>query len=533
MRLTGETRNLVSVGVLIFLLALTGVAVGDLPPAIDMSVSKIARNDSHSSIQEVPAGSKLYYNLSVINPDPAHDAVDIVVVYDSAKAQASNGEVLTNVTIHKTGDLLYASFERIPKGETFYINITAFAPGEAPDTLYNIANVRYANDPHQDNNTFILATYVPETGYNKSAAVESFEELLHNQTRLLFDFEDLLHTTPRTPAENYSFIASFEQQLRAQANLSLSFEDLLENENNSGWDLGNFSKEQRVDFLKSFKRLLWDEAFLFSSFEMKLKDTWICLGDYRAPGHTQDAQTEFIASFENLLKEQVKLFDSYQLLMKSIGEIDYSEKIDALAAFENLLRVEANLLMSFEDLLKMKYKGPGAPPELKCADVLSIHMSHEETGIEGTADNYTINITNLGDTAIELNSLTANYNFFDSASIQQTVCLLHPTTGPDLSAGWMVSPGGLCSGAAEYNTSLVGPIDPGDTATVMLALHVDTSPENPTGHTYNTVCATWNGCSICNQTETEKTSLYPTPPRAAGESGKRTNNAAINSTLQK
>jgi hypothetical protein len=522
--MTGKIQNLVSVGILILLLALTGVVVGELPTAIDMSVTKIARNDSNSSIQEVPAGSKFYYNISVINPDTVHNAADVVVtdklpynlIYDSAEAQASNGTVLTNATIHKTGDLLYISFERIPKGETFYINITAFAPSEAPDTLYNIVNLRYANDPYPDNNTFTLATYVPETGYNKSAAVESFEELLHNQTRLLFDFEDMLHVVPKSPVDNYTFIASFEQLLRAQANLSLSFEDLLENQDNSGWDLGSFSEEERVAFLKSFKRILWDEAFLFSSYEMKLKDIWIYLNGYVHPGHSQDAQTEFVASFENLLKEQVKLYNSYQLLMKSVGDIDYSEKVDALAAFENLLRVEANLLMSFEDLLKMKYKHESA---------LSMDIVLSSLGVEGTAGQDTITLTNIGDETIELNTLTATVGFTDSEGNAQSICLLHPIgVTPDPSANWTsIPPTDLCSGAAEYDTSLIGPLDPGDSTIVTVAWHIDTDVEAPTGVGYGTLCATWDGGSVCYTMVMEKLSPYPSPPLVPGVSDNSTN----------
>jgi len=350
--------------ILVILMGFTGITLSELPPPIDLSVTKIARNATHANIMEVPAGSKFYYNISVTNPS-GYNAPDVVVtdklpydvIYGSAKAQAKNGAILTNVTIHKTGDLLYASFPQIPKLRTFYINITVYAPTDAPTTLYNILNVRYANDPDPDNNTFTLATYVPLAGYDKPAAVESFEGLLHSQTRLLFDFEDLLHVTPRNYQENYTFIASFEQLLRAQANLSLSFEDLLENEDNTGWDLANFTVTERAFFLKSFRRIIWEQAFLFASFEMKLKDAWISLDGHKVSGHSQDMQTEFIASFEDLLKEQVKLFDSYQLLMKTIGGITPDEKVDAFAAFENLLRVEANLLMSFEDLLKAKYKG--------------------------------------------------------------------------------------------------------------------------------------------------------------------------------
>ena len=502
--MTGKKLNLISVGIFFLLLALTGIALGDLPPSIDMSVTKIARNGSHSSIQEVPAGSKFYYNISVINPDPAHHAVDVVVtdklpydaVYDSAEAQDSKGLPLGNATIHKTGDLLYVNFEKIPKGKTFYINITAHAPSEAPTTLYDIVNLRYANDPDPDDNTFTLATYVPVAGYGKPAAVESFEELLHNQTRLLFDFEDLLHVVPKHPEENYTFLASFEQLLRAQANLSLSFEDLLENEDNSGWDLGNFTKEQRVDFLKSFKRILWDEAFLFSSFEMKLKDAWMCLGDYRAPGHSQDAQTEFIASFEDLLKEQVKLFNSYQLLMKTIGDIGYSEKVDAFAAFENLLRVEANLLMSFEDVLKMKYKA-------EATDLLLTVKSEWESPSQITKI-YHINLTNIGEGPITLTSLWSEYDFMHHGETQGDDGCAHLLTTGGQSPGWTDDHDNR---TATY-TDPLPTINPGETKHFKMTVHVQ---HEDIGHLDNDVYAVWSTGSVMVCDINEKTVEYSPP----------------------
>ena len=500
----GKKRNLALVGILILLLALAGIALGELPPAIDMSVTKIARNDSHSSIQEVPAGSKFYYNISVINPDPAHHAVDVVVtdklpydaVYDSAEAQDSKGLPLGNATIHKTGDLLYVNFEKIPKGKTFYKNITAYAPAEAPTTLYDIVNVRYANDPDPDDNTMTLATYVPLAGYGKPAAVKSFEELLHNQTRLLFDFEDLLHVVPKHPEENYTFIASFEQLLRAQANLSLSFEDLLENEDNSGWDLGNFTKEQRIDFLKSFKRILWDEAFLFSSFEMKLKDAWMCLGDYKAPGHSQDAQTEFIASFEDLLKEQVKLFNSYQLLMKTIGEIDYREKVDALTAFENLLRVEANLLMSFEDLLKMKYK-PGVTD-------LQLTIESEWTDPSQLVKVYHISLTNIGEEPITLTSLISQYDFMHHGETEGDDGCAHLLIAGDQSPGWTDDPDNK---RAVY-TDPLPTISPGETKEFKMTVHVQ---HEDLGHLDNDVYAVWSLGSVWLCDINEKTVKFSPP----------------------
>jgi uncharacterized repeat protein (TIGR01451 family) len=372
-------KKKLALGVILgILLGLTSITFAALPPSIDMSATKIAGNYTAYNISEVAAGSQFWYGISVVNPSD-YPAPDVVVTdklpynvgYINATPYNLTHGVMDNVTINKTGDLLYIRYQDIiPAHTTFYVLVNVTAPTEAPDTLYNILNIRYANDPNLDNNVFTLATYVPVTGYNKSLAVESFEELLHNQTRLLFDFEDLLHTTPRNGSENYTFIRSFEQLLRAQANLSLSFEDLLENESATGWDDVNLPPGFQEQFLKSFKAIIWDQAFLFASFEMKLKDAWLSLNEVNGTGtewsgkawnHTQDAQTEFIASFESLLKDQVKLFDSYQLLMKTVNTTNPDVKVDALAAFENLLRVEANLLMSFEDLLDAKYKNMEFP----------------------------------------------------------------------------------------------------------------------------------------------------------------------------
>ena len=54
----------------------------------------------------------------------------------------------------------------------------------------------------------------------QSAAARSMEDLLHNQTDLLFTFQDLLMRLPRGAEENYNFTVSFEQLLRSQAHLT-------------------------------------------------------------------------------------------------------------------------------------------------------------------------------------------------------------------------------------------------------------------------------------------------------------------------
>jgi uncharacterized repeat protein (TIGR01451 family) len=459
--------------ILIPLMVSIQFASGALPPSIDMSVNKTA-NDSitDENISEVEAGSAFYYNISVKNPSgsPAPDVVvtdklPYSVGYINTTAYGADGETVLNdinVTINKTGDLLYVRYlEPFPADTTFYIRVNVTAPTDAPDTLYNIVNLRYANDPDLDNNTVTLATYVPVTGYNKELAIESFEELLHNQTRLLFDFEDLLHTTPRTGQENYTFIASFEPLLRAQANLSLSFEDLLENESVTGWDDANISPGFQAKFLKSFNQIIWDEAFLFASYEMKLKDAWMSLDGLTAPNHSQDMQTEFIASFESLLKDQVKLFDSYQLLMKTINTTDIDVKVDAFAAFENLLRVQANLLMSFEDVLKMKYHDP---LHESIGSQLRLTVRSRWLDFSQLTCQYTITVSNIGNTTANLANLTSSYQFAYDSTTGQVELLLAEGQSP----GWADTIDGQ---SAHYEDPLPT-LNPGESREFKMTLHV-------------------------------------------------------------
>ncbi len=492
--------------VLICFVALIGLSQGAYPPSADISVAK-------SGLPEVNPNEEFSYTTTVKNW--ADVEVPDVVVTDKLPYEAvyisHSVSPDTEYDFRQVGDMLVFTFSSIPGQGTVTITVNVTSPNEAPTTLYNTVNVRYEGDTKLENNTDTNTTYVLLAPYEKFAAVKSFEDLLHNQSQLLFSFEDLLHVVPRTPEEDYKFITSFEQLLRSQADLTRSFEDLMSNSTSTGWD-EYFSDVQRVDLLNSYETMLRDEAFLFASFEMKLKTSWENLGTYSADGHTHDAQTEFIASFEDLLKKQVTLYKSFELLFKKIEKganptaITQRTKIAFLASFEDLLRIETNLLMSFEDLLKMKYKGGPA-----CEDILSIEMESEGTGIEGTAFNYTINITNLAIYAVTLDTLTADYEFINDTLIKQTACLY-----TEYSAGWKSKPeDNLCSGAAEYDTSLIGPIDPGATATVKLTVHVSSNGGDPTGTVYNTVCATWDNCKVCNSIEIQKISPYPVPPQVA------------------
>jgi len=348
--------------VLAFLVAMVFAAQAAYPPEINLSVAK-------SAPAEVDPEEIFDYVITVTNPSTS--AAPEVVVTDKLPYEVTNGTIVVDpllgtVNISKTGDLIYFRFDEIPAGATGTITIPVTAPTEAPTTLYNIVNLRYGNDPDTSNNRVTVPTYVVQVGYNQTLAAFSFEDLLHNQSQLLFQFEDLMHTIPESPEDRYNFSVSFEQLLRSQAALTSSFEDLLTNESQTGWDT-DYTEENRTALLWSYEQMLYEEAFLFASFNVMINDSWMDFCTYTADGHTQDAQTELLASFEDLLHRQNRLYKSFDLLLNKIDLTEpgaEEELVDFLAAYENLLRIEANLYMSFYNLLNMKYENNpcGAAP---------------------------------------------------------------------------------------------------------------------------------------------------------------------------
>jgi uncharacterized repeat protein (TIGR01451 family) len=327
-------------------------------------VTKVAQVNG-ISVQQVYPGQTFNYNITVTNKDLINDAPSVVVTDKlPSEVEYMGAEVYPaapqDYSINQSGDLIYVRFDLISAGSTRHINITVKAPSQAPTTLYNTVNLRYRDDRNQSDNSMTIQTYVVQLGYNQTEAAKSFEDLLHNQSQLLFQFEDLLHNIPSNNSTNYSFLVSFEQLLRSQSDLTSSFEDLLTNTTSTGWDT-EYTEENRTYLLWSYEQMLYDEAFLFASFNMKINDSWMSLCDYSADGHSQDAQTELVASFEDLLKRQTRLYKSFNLLLKKIDSTSQQEMIAFLAAYENLLRVEANLLMSFNELLDMKYENAICP----------------------------------------------------------------------------------------------------------------------------------------------------------------------------
>ncbi len=475
---------------MIFLMAMAGSAQ-------DLAVAKYAP-------AEVGAGSAFSYIITVENLDASNNASDVVVTdklpFEVNEVVAADITAPEASSISVTGDLMTVTYDEIPANNTiFTILINVTAPSDAPTTLYNTVIVRYANDPDTSNNTATTTTYVLAAGYGKVAAIESFEDLLHQQSALLFSFQDLLNQIPDGTEENYTFITSFEQLLRAQANLTSCFEGLLLNASARGWD-GDFTSTNRTDLLRSYETMLREEAYLFAGFNSKIENSWESLDNFTSDGHTLDAQTEFIASFEDLLKRQTRLYHGFELLLKRIdvnAEPQTHEDLVAfLASFEDLLRVESNLLMGFQDLLIEKFKEE--QPETPCSLNLTVVSAWDLTQ---DFKNYTFTVDNTCTEDALGVVLTSKYDLFlaDNASLN--------TTPPEFLAvqndpGWVDN----LNGTVSYTFANV---PAGGSASVNLIIHVPGIIGN--GTLVNTACLFPPG--ICVQDLNNRTRLtMPAPP---------------------
>jgi len=333
----------------------------------DLSLILYAQQDGRM-VQEVAPNSSFEYILSIKNNDLLDSAQDAVltvklpynVVYVDAMVDPSN---LTGYSLRHSGDMLVLAFQNLPPESLRQVNITMIAPGDAPDSLYIIATLMHLSDPFLDNNSATLSTYVPLNGYNRIAATKSLEDLLHNQSYLLFTFQYFLMDLPRGPEENYSFTVSFEQLLRSQACLTDRFQELLANDSRRGWNY-DIGSEDRTYLLRSYEALLREEADLFAGFESKINESWSSLDGYVAQKHSMDAQWELLASLEDLLKRQIRLYKGFVFLFHEIDQSAPTQErralVEFLASLEDLLRRESNLLMGFEHTMGRKFSQMGS-----------------------------------------------------------------------------------------------------------------------------------------------------------------------------
>lgn len=146
---------------------------GAYPPQADLSVSKEAQVGGEA-VAEVNPGEAFDYVITVANHAPSSPAPDAVVTdklpYEVAIGSINVSSALGTFSVSRSGDLVYVRFDQIPANSSGRITISVTAPQQAPTTLYNIAHIRYGNDPNPGNNRMTVTTYVPLMGYDQLAA---------------------------------------------------------------------------------------------------------------------------------------------------------------------------------------------------------------------------------------------------------------------------------------------------------------------------------------------------------------------------
>lgn len=169
--MTSIIRGLVIGGLAlsVFLLALVCLAQGAYPPQADLSIEKEARING-VPVAEVDPGEAFEYVITVTNHHPTHSAPEVMVTdklpYEVAIGSINVSSGLGESAVSRSGDLVYVRFDLIPAGGSGQIIISVNAPEGAPTTLYNIANIRYGNDPNPSNNRVTISAYVPLLGYD-------------------------------------------------------------------------------------------------------------------------------------------------------------------------------------------------------------------------------------------------------------------------------------------------------------------------------------------------------------------------------
>lgn len=152
----------------IFLLLLSSSQAA-YPPEADLGIEKEARIGGVPVVQVDP-GEAFEYVITVTNHHPSNSAPEVMITdklpYEVAINSINVSSGLGESAVSRSGDLVYVRFDQIPAGGSGQIIISVTAPEQAPTTLYNIANIRYGNDPNPGNNRVTISTYVPLLGYD-------------------------------------------------------------------------------------------------------------------------------------------------------------------------------------------------------------------------------------------------------------------------------------------------------------------------------------------------------------------------------
>jgi hypothetical protein len=241
-----------------------------------------------------------------------------------------------------------------------------------------VAGYTYSNDGNVSGNHGQSDYWVVKLGEPvefDTRFMDSYENLLRSQFKLMGSFENLLKNKTLNSTMSSIFLSSFDDLADRQQHGLCSFEDLV----SFRWSLLNVS--QKIKLTDSFEDLLRRQAAIITSNEDLLKRAFCKL--------SMEEKKHLLERFEDRLNSEVDLLEKFEDWLhhqQIIEETEYEASLAFLSSFEDLIRRQSDLLDSFE--LMMKIDCTQTHLALK-KSVLPISVNAGDDVIH----NYTINAT--------------------------------------------------------------------------------------------------------------------------------------------
>jgi hypothetical protein len=376
----------------------------------------------------VKIGDDLDYEITVCNPldipDGEADNVIVTEVFDHpVHFVHSNLPILPT---YMQNDKQYTwVIDRIAPKECATISLVIMPEeNETPYTLNSCASITSAGNETIDNLFDNLSQFVPDieellpyfhdctsiTVVSKEySSLDSFEELLRDQHKLLVSFDELMGQTPETRDQKIVFLNSIEDLYRRQALGMDKFSDWID----VNWE--KLTPVERAQISDSLEDLIRSQSKDIEAFNGNLL-AWVKTFD-------QPYRQKFSDSLEDLLHRQVALLVKFDRLMQQDG----MPTPGFVRSFEDLLRRQAQSLQGFGDLGEFTFdnttqEGPGIAiyktadkTSLACGDDVTYKYTVYNNGDEDLSD------IQVQDSNYGLVGTIPSLGVYQSKSIEKTV----------------------------------------------------------------------------------------------------------------
>jgi uncharacterized repeat protein (TIGR01451 family) len=404
-----------------------------------------------ASTKEVKLGDEINYEITIYNPT---DTVDMINVTVKDTFDQSVDFVSANPMPSEGNDIWIFDSIGPKESETIALVIKP-QEQETPYQLKNCATITDIDDQTIEEYLDGINAFCPDIAEllpyfhdcesitvvsREYSTMDSFEELLRDQHRLLVSFSDLMGQTPVTRDQKIEFLYSIEDLYRRQAIGMDRFSSWID----ENW--GTLTQVEKAQITDSLEDLLRRQAKNLEAFNGNLL-AWVKTFE-------QPYRQKFSDSFEDLLHRQAALLKKFVFVLHQDG----MQTPTFLSSLEDLLRRQAQSLEGFGDLGEFTFdpapplKGPGIAI-YKTADKTSLSCSEEVT--------YNYTVYNNGDqevTGIEVTDpnlpggpvvgTIPSLGVYQSETIEKTVtygCL------PDV-----VYPTQVCNNATAKGTTSSG-----------------------------------------------------------------------------